>query len=146
MHILVTLSSSHSEATSFQRYKWPITKMYTTSTVFLAYNVSCHFTRCIPFCSKPNKPLFAWWKFYDSQSEAPIQMVFKATLKWITPLKRVSCEANCMLKNGVRNCLHVCVRSLFALERCGSTYFTSTTQGILTKNNEQRGRTGITRA
>ena len=97
MHILVTLSSSHSEATSFQRYKWPITKMYTTSTVFLAYNVSCHFTRCIPFCSKPNKPLFAWWKFYDSQSEAPIQMVFKATLKWITPLIRVSCEANCML-------------------------------------------------
>ena len=83
--------------TSFQIQKLLQTKIYTNSNTTFWHSFLCSFTWYDLFCSEccPQKLLSNWWKFFNSQSEAPIYVVFKAN----TPNKM-----NHTMRKSMKNC------------------------------------------
>ena len=105
--------------TSFQRPKWPQTKMHTASDAIFGHTFWCSFICRDQFYLECwlEKPLSRWWKFFKSQSQNSMSGFVKLTLgrKWITRCERAW---KTRPENGVRNCAHFCLRPLEPLERC----------------------------
>ena len=103
--------------TSFQRHKFPQTKMHTDSNIIFGHSFLHDVIHFVPRVSSKNLEIEVsiWLAVEELQAMRKWFLDLTLRTKWITPCERAW---NTVPQNGVASCVHFGLRSLVPFERC----------------------------